>query len=120
MLVLSRKLNQSIMIGDDVEIIIVSVDRDQVKLGIKAPREIAVHRSEVYQEIQRANESAASTLVETPDSMTANPAVLRSVGTSKAVKPKSCKVCGETLAQINSSGVCQNCDVSDTKPSQES
>ena len=58
MLVLSRKRNQSIMIGDDVEIVIVSVDRDQVKLGIKAPREIAVHRSEVYLEIKQANEAA--------------------------------------------------------------
>ena len=58
MLVLSRKRNQSIMVGDDVEIVIVSVDRDQVKLGIKAPREIAVHRSEVYQEIKQANEAA--------------------------------------------------------------
>jgi len=46
------------MIGDDVEIIIVSVDRDQVKLGIRAPREIAVHRTEVYVEIQQANEAA--------------------------------------------------------------
>ncbi len=60
MLVLSRKRNQSIMIGDDVEIVIVSVDRDQVKLGIKAPREIAVHRSEVYQEIKQANEAAVA------------------------------------------------------------
>jgi carbon storage regulator len=59
MLVLSRKLNQSIMIGDNVRIVVVSVDRDQVKLGIDAPREIAVHRSEVFEEIQRANREAA-------------------------------------------------------------
>ena len=86
MLVLSRKLNQSIMIGDDVEIIIVSVDRDQVKLGIKAPREIAVHRSEVYLEIQRANESAAESVIDAEDvddSGSANPAVLRSAISSK-------------------------------------
>lgn len=90
MLVLSRKLNQSIMIGDDVEIIIVSVDRDQVKLGIKAPREIAVHRSEVYQEIQRANESAATSILETDDEKletgTANPAVLRAAPKNKTTK----------------------------------
>ncbi len=61
MLVLSRKLNQAIMIGDDVRVIVVSVDRDQVKLGIEAPREIAVHRSEVYEEIQRTNRAAAQT-----------------------------------------------------------
>jgi carbon storage regulator len=57
-LVLSRKLNQAIMIGDNVRIVVVSVDRDQVKLGIDAPREIPVHRSEVYDEIQRANTQA--------------------------------------------------------------
>lgn len=59
MLVLSRKINQSIMVGENVRIVIVSVERDQVKLGIEAPRDIAVHRSEVYEEIQRANRSAA-------------------------------------------------------------
>jgi carbon storage regulator len=59
MLVLSRKLNQAIMVGDNVRIIVVSVDRDQVKLGIDAPREIPVHRSEVYEEIQRVNRAAA-------------------------------------------------------------
>ena len=60
MLVLSRKLNQSIMIGDDVRIVVVSVDRDTVKLGIEAPRAIPVHRSEVYEEIQLANRAAVS------------------------------------------------------------
>jgi carbon storage regulator len=59
MLVLSRKLNQAIMVGDNVRIVVVSVDRDQVKLGIDAPREIPVHRSEVFDEIQRANREAA-------------------------------------------------------------
>ena len=60
MLVLSRKLNQAIMIGDDVRIVVVAVDRDQVKLGIEAPRAIAVHRSEIYDEIQRQNREAAA------------------------------------------------------------
>lgn len=59
MLVLSRKVNQSIMVGDNVRVVVVAVDRDQVKLGIEAPREIAVHRSEIYEEIQRTNRSAA-------------------------------------------------------------
>ena len=60
MLVLSRKVNQSIMVGDNVRVVVVAVDRDQVKLGIEAPREIAVHRSEIYEEIQRSNRSAAA------------------------------------------------------------
>jgi carbon storage regulator len=59
MLVLSRKINQAIMIGDNVRIVIVAVERDQVKVGIEAPRDIPVHRSEVYEEIQRANRMAA-------------------------------------------------------------
>lgn len=53
MLVLSRKMNQSIMIGDNVRVIIVSVDRDQVKIGIEAPLDVAVHRSEIYEEIHK-------------------------------------------------------------------
>jgi carbon storage regulator len=57
MLVLSRKLNQAIMIGDDVRVIVVAVDRDQVKIGIEAPREISVHRSEVYEEIRRTKKT---------------------------------------------------------------
>ncbi len=53
MLVLSRKANQSIMIGSDIRILVVGVDRDQVKLGIEAPKDVPVHRSEVYADIHR-------------------------------------------------------------------
>lgn len=59
MLVLARKPNQSIMIGDDIEIQIVDVKGDQVKIGITAPQEIPVHRKEIYIDIQLSNVSAA-------------------------------------------------------------
>jgi len=53
MLVLSRQRDESIMIGDDVKITIVDVRGDKVRLGIEAPREIPVHRMEIYEAIQR-------------------------------------------------------------------
>jgi carbon storage regulator len=53
MLVLSRQKDESIIIGDDIEITIVDVRGDKVRLGITAPREIPVHRREVYEAIQR-------------------------------------------------------------------
>jgi carbon storage regulator len=53
MLVLSRQKDESIMIGDEVEITIVDVRGDKVRLGITAPKSIAVHRREIYDAIQR-------------------------------------------------------------------
>ena len=53
MLVLSRQKDESIMIGDDVEITIVDVKGDKVRLGINAPRSISVHRKEIYEAIQK-------------------------------------------------------------------
>jgi carbon storage regulator len=53
MLVLSRQKNESIMIGDNVEVIIVDVRGDKVRLGITAPKAISVHRKEIYEAIQR-------------------------------------------------------------------
>lgn len=50
------------MIGDQIEIVVVEVRGDQVKLGIKAPKNISVHRSEVYKEIQEQNKKASKTL----------------------------------------------------------
>lgn len=60
MLVLSRKKNESIMIGDDIEIVVVEIKGDQIKLGVKAPKSVTVHRAEVYEEIQLENRKAAS------------------------------------------------------------
>ena len=58
MLVLSRKKNESIMIGDHVEVKILSVDGDQVKIGIVAPTSVKVHRSEIFEAIQQQNKEA--------------------------------------------------------------
>jgi len=59
MLVLSRQRDQTIMIGDDVEITIVDIRGDKVRLGINAPSEIPVHRKEVYEAIKRENQAAS-------------------------------------------------------------
>ena len=53
MLVLTRKSNQSIMIGDDIEISVLSVMGEKVRIGIQAPQEVPVFRTEIYIEIQR-------------------------------------------------------------------
>ena len=61
MLVLTRKLKESIMIGDDIEISILSIEGDQVKLGISAPKNVDIHRKEIYLSIQQENSSATKT-----------------------------------------------------------
>lgn len=58
MLVLSRKLDQRIKIGEDIEIVVVSISGDAVRLGIEAPRSVKVLRSEVYAEILNQNRQA--------------------------------------------------------------
>jgi carbon storage regulator len=60
MLVLSRQKDESIMIGDDVEITIVDVRGDKVRLGINAPRSVSVHRKEVYNAIQKEKAAAGA------------------------------------------------------------
>ena len=60
MLVLARKLNESIMIGDEIEIVVIDIKGDQVKLGIKAPKKVTVHRKEIYDEIKQENIAAIS------------------------------------------------------------
>src|SRR5688572_3150364 len=59
MLVLSRQRDETIMIGDDIEVTVVDIRGDKVRLGITAPREISVHRKEVYDAIRRENRAAA-------------------------------------------------------------
>ena len=85
MLVLTRKSNQSIMIGDDIEVSILSIVGEKVRIGIQAPREIPVFRQEVYLEIQQedaAGREGASAEVD---------AALRTMGkpSAEADKPGS-------------------------------
>lgn len=62
MLVLSRKKNESIVINDDISIVVVEIRGDKVRLGVEAPKEVPVHRREVYEAIKKAelNSSEAS------------------------------------------------------------
>lgn len=64
MLVLSRQKDQTIMIGDHIEITVVDIRGDKVRLGISAPNQIPVHRKEVYEAIQRENREAAQLSLE--------------------------------------------------------
>lgn len=60
MLVLTRQPNQSIVIGDDIVVTVLEVRGDQVRIGVRAPRSVPVHREEVYAAVVRANQAAAS------------------------------------------------------------
>jgi len=59
MLALTRKKGESIIIGDDIEVVVLSVQGEQVKLGIRAPRTISVHRREIYEQITESNKLSA-------------------------------------------------------------
>lgn len=61
MLVLTRKVNQSIVIGEGVEVVVLEVRGEQVRLGIRAPRDVAVHRKEIYEQIVEENQAATRT-----------------------------------------------------------
>ncbi len=60
MLVLTRKPDQSIMVGNDIEITVLEVRGEQVRLGIRAPRTVTVHRKEVFEQIRLENQNASS------------------------------------------------------------
>jgi carbon storage regulator len=87
MLVLTRRTGQSIRIGDDIVITVLEATRDQVRIGIRAPRSVGVHREEVYEEILVANRAAAglgpeSAVDESDDTPTSD-------DTSSAARPMS-------------------------------
>jgi len=67
MLVLGRKKGESIIIDDDIEIIVTAIDGDTIKLGFIAPKHITIHRKEIYMEIQEENKQATSNVINLSD-----------------------------------------------------
>lgn len=93
MLVLSRKKGQSIMIGNDIEISIVDVQGEQVRLGINAPRDVSIHRKEVFEEIIAENRQAATAPV-SPD-MIKHIKIYNNTSNGSAVSSKNCEDANE-------------------------
>lgn len=60
MLILTRKIGQSIMLGHDIEIVVSAIDGDQVKIGIQAPKDLKILRKEVYEDVRESNREAAA------------------------------------------------------------
>lgn len=66
MLVLSRRVGESIVLGSNIVVTVMRVDGDLVRLGIQAPRDVPVHRLEIYEQVQRTNQSAAQSIRRKP------------------------------------------------------
>lgn len=78
MLVLSRKKDQGIVIGDNIELTIIEIQGDQVRIGIKAPKNVSIYRKEIFLEIQDENKKAASSGV-----VTALDAIIKNKGSDR-------------------------------------
>lgn len=92
MLVLNRRRDESINIGDDIEVVVVDIRGDKVRLGINAPQKIGVHRKEVYDAIRRENRAAAQVKPED------------GAGEAKAAPAVTC-----THEHLNEEGICRAC-----------
>lgn len=69
MLILTRRVGESIVVADDIVITVFEVRGDAVRIGIQAPRSVQVHRKEIYEELQRANEQAVSSSDDAVDAL---------------------------------------------------
>ncbi len=69
MLALSRKVNESLMLGNDIEVTILEIKGDQVKIGISAPKSVPIYRKEIYIQIQESNKEAVQGNVSAEDLM---------------------------------------------------
>ena len=99
MLVLSRQRDETIMIGDDVEITVVDIRGDKVRLGIEAPAKIAVHRKEVYEAIREENERASRVADDEIDGLAQRLRMIRPDGSGGAEKVRvATKVQGKPAA----------------------
>ena len=87
MLVLSRQRDETIMIGDDVEITVVDIRGDKVRLGISAPRAVQVHRKEVYDSIRRENAEASRVQINDLESADKNLRRLRPAPRRRSANP---------------------------------
>lgn len=67
MLILTRRIGETLMVGDDVTITVLGVKGNQVRIGVNAPKDVAVHREEIYQRIQKEKSSDSSTDSEPSD-----------------------------------------------------
>lgn len=85
MLVLSRKLNEAIRIAEDITIRVVRLDRDSVRLGVSAPKNVGIHREEVYLEILQSNLAAVET--STPEQLSLRLQQLRQESASLLTTP---------------------------------
>jgi len=98
MLVLSRQRDETIMIGDEIEITVVDIRGDKVRLGISAPSTVAVHRKEVHEAIRRENLEAAKTAGDGIGDLTLE--INTSDGRLRATSPQAAGAPGKTLRLV--------------------